>query len=94
MFAIGGILELPLSLLPTQLPSGIAAVPCNGNLTQQFGNRGMRPVLTFFVKINRAVLGQLCTRAQELRTNVCRDNLKHTHARVVRISIYLTVSQK
>lgn len=42
---------------PVDFPSGIAAVPCNGNLTQQFGNRGMRPVLTFFVKINRAVAG-------------------------------------
>ena len=53
---------------PSQLPLGIAVVPCKGNLTQQFGNRGMHPVLTFFAKINMAVLGQLCTRAWELES--------------------------
>lgn len=68
MFAICGILQLPLSLpLP---PPHRQSAPfrnsslslCNGNLTQR-RNRGMRSALTFFAKINRGcALTALCPR--------------------------------
>lgn len=51
MFAIGWILQLPLSPPPpNQLPSGIAAVPCNGNLTQQFGEQRNACGINFLCK--------------------------------------------
>lgn len=83
--------------LPIQLPLGIAVVPCNGNLTQQFGNRGMHPVLTFFAKINRAVPGQLCTHAHELESVFSEkcygDTLKRVCIQVARISIFDNITR-
>ena len=59
MFAIGG------TQLPPRVASGIAAaaeLELSGNLTQQSGNRGMRPVLTFLAenKQGHAVLWPCC----------------------------------